>query len=169
MKKLRISGHIEMFITDKNGKKRKVFDGKNSIGSLFHPALAQHLDDNYDIALDNLFSTNAPPINGQDGIVAVSTNAAGSSFGGIVPFITVLSEPASHQLKGTGTYVNSTGGTVYFKLPIFGKNWIIIVNPSGPNGGNFVDFSIAYGPSAVQTIPNTETFTIVWTITFTVH
>ena len=168
MKKLRINGHIEMFITGKDGKKKKVFDGKNSISTTFHPVLARHLDDNYDIALDNLFST-ASPINGQDGIVAVSTNAAGTAFGGIVSLITVLSEPATHQLKGTGTYVNGTGSTVYFMSPIFGKNWIIVVNPSGPNAGSFADFSIALGTSAVQTVPNTETFTVVWTITFTVH
>ncbi|MEE9571776.1 MAG: hypothetical protein V3W20_01855 [Candidatus Neomarinimicrobiota bacterium] len=168
MKKLKIAGNIKMYVTDKNGKKRKLYDGKNSISSAFHQALAKHIDTNYDIALDNLF-TGASPINGQDGIYLFSTNAGGTTFGGVVAMATVLTEPAAHQLVATGTYVNSAGSSVYFMLPILGKNYVIIVNPYGPNSGNFVDFNVAGGTSAVQTIPAGETFTVVWTITFTVH
>ena len=168
MKKLEIAGNIKMFLTDKNGKKRKVYDGKNTISPTLFRALVDHLDDNYDIALDNLFTTYAH-INGQDGISLTSTNAGGTIFGGMVAMITLLTQPASHQLVGTGTYVNSAGSSVYFHIPIFGKNWIGVPNPYGPDAGSFADFYIAGGTQAVQTIPAGETFTVVWTITFTVH
>ncbi len=154
-----INGFVEAYLTDLDGKKKKVFESKNTFYVDFEIALAKHLYNNYDIALDNQFSTSAP-INDEDGIVA----GDGSNW---ISFVGTTSEPATDQFRITGVYTNGTGSTVNVVAPAMGKRWLSNFFTYVPP---FVDFRVSgdFGWST-QAVPNGQTLTIVWTITFTNH
>lgn len=160
MKKTKgIHGFMEAYLTDINGKKRKIHAHSNVFYADFGEALAKHLDNNYDIALDNLFSTTTPGTY-EDGIIALD----GVNW---IAFVSTVTQPAANQLRVTGVYTNATGSSVNVTAPGLGKGWVAsafgIVPP-------FNDFRIAMGELFPSTsVPNGETLTIVWTITFTPH
>ena len=154
-----INGFVEAYLTDLDGKKKKVFESKNSFYLDFADALAKHLYNNYDIALDNQFSTSAP-INDEDGIIAIE----GVNF---IAFVGTMSQPAANEFRITGVYTNGTGSTVNVIGPGMGKRWRDNFFTYTPQ---FADFRIALDPLwSTQAVPNGQTLTIVWTITFTVH
>lgn len=159
MKKRReIDGYVEAFLTDKNGNKRMVYAGQNTFYADFNEALAKHLDTNYDIRLDNLFSANGTPAVYGDGMV-------GLMDGSFESFVTTLSQPTAPQLAFTGVYTNSSGSSVVVTYPGIGKSWNSLI--AGTTVPPFVDFRIAMAslfPST--TVPNGEVLTVVWTITF---
>lgn len=162
---------MEAFITDEKGNKKKVYDGKNLINSDFYEALSNRIlsgaGGGADIALDNLFTTNSAE-NYHDGIVCLATDGV-SVFLGYIAMITTLAEASAIQLQATGTYTNSSGSTVVMTAPQIGKSWVRQAVPSAPDIGAFQDFQLAAGGMTPQTIPDSQSLTIIWTITFTAH
>ena len=166
---MKITGLIESYLTDKNGIKRKVGEVKNTIHSTFYEALAKHFDDNYDIALDNLFTTDYSE-DYHDGINFYATDPGETEWYGNMAMITTISQPSSIQFRATGVYTNSGSVTMRAIAPILGKGWIIQSNPYGSDYGAFNDFVIASNAAFTAVdIPVSEVPTIVWTVTFTAH
>ncbi len=160
-----IDGFVEAYLTNAKSETKKVYERHNTFYIDFEEALAANLGNAYvaadNIALDNQFSTSAP-IDGEDGIVAI---LGGTTW---VSFVGTNSQPAANQFRVTGVYTNATGGTVSIATPGLGKGWIGGIGPTVVPPFN--DFRIALDPLfSAQNVPNTETLTIVWTITFTVH
>ena len=162
---MKITGFVETFITDKNGVKRKVGSHHNTIvpgATGFFEALARNLAVGIDFTLDNLFTVaGTPPSQGKDGIY-LHLLYGGTTYDFMS--ITTLSQPSSNKLRATGVYTNATGGTVVATGAYLGKYYSTFYE-------TFTDFWIATGsPGWVnKTLPNGEIFTVVWTITFTVH
>ena len=154
-----INGFVEAYLTDLDGTKKKVFESKNTFYVDFEIALAKHLYNNYDIALDNQFSTSAP-LNDEDGIVA----GEGVNW---IAFVGTTSEPAADKFRISGVYTNGTGSSVSVIAPGMGKRWRDNFYTYVPP---FADFRVAFDPLwSTQVVPNGQTLTIVWTITFTNH
>lgn len=166
---MKITGLIETYLTDKNGIKRKVSEVENTIHATFYDALAKHLDNNYDIALNNLFTTTESE-NYHDGINFYATDPTEAAWYGNMAMITTLSQPASNQFRATGVFTNPGSVTIRAKSPLLGKQWIRQNNPYGTDYGAFNDFVIASNAGFIAVdVPVGEVLTIIWTITFTVH
>ncbi len=153
---------VQGYLTDKNGNKRKVQEHSNAIFADFYGILAQNLESGIDFALDDLFLVSeSPPTLQKDGIFVTTTTPVGQRS-----LVTTLSEPSSSQLRATGVFTNGTGSTVVVAgFPYLGKYY-------GAVGGlgAFVDFVLAWDTAwSSVSVPNGETLTIVWTITFTAH
>lgn len=156
---INVNGFTKAYLTDLDGNKKKVFEAENSFYLDFAKALAKHLYNNYDIALDNQFSTNAP-IDDEDGIMSIE----GSNW---IAFIGTTSEPAADEFRITGVYTNNTGSAVNVIVPNMGKKWLGTFYTITPP---FVDFRIVTNSSwTTQAVPDGQSLTIVWTIKFTEH
>lgn len=156
---INVNGFTKAYLTDLDGNKKKVFEAKNSFYLDFAIALAKHLYNNYDIALDNQFSTVAP-IDDEDGIMSIE----GSNW---ISFIGTTSEPSADEFRITGVYTNNTGSTVNVIVPNMGKRWLGNFFTYTPP---FVDFRIVTNSTwSTQAVPDGQSLTIVWTIKFTEH
>lgn len=167
---MKITGFIETYLTDKNGVKRKVGEQKNTIDSTLYEALAKHFDNNYDIALNDLFdSYTSQPY--ADGINFTASNTALTISYGHPAMITTLSQPSSNKLRATGVYTNNESESIRAFAPQLGKSWIRETVPDEEDDGYFNDFVVAKtgGSWTAVDIPVGEVLTIIWTITFTVH
>ena len=164
-----ITGFMESYLTDKNGVKKKVQEGNNTISPTLFLALSKALDTGYDISMLPLFTDDLEPITPLHGagIMAMAYTTADIAIG-FRAFITTVNETAANVLVFTGVYTNNTASTIRIKVPQLGKDCILI---SGApfNAYSFYEFIIAANSAYSQDVPAGEALTIVWTITFTVH
>ena len=163
--KLKINGHFQSYVTDKNGNKRDFQEGENYIYPAFYEALAKSLATDYDIELDNLFAGSViAPLYG-DGIVI--GEYAVPLILNQYSMVSTASQPAANQYRVTGVFTNGTGAGITFVNPLLGKSWS---PPIMGMNAKFLDFYIASFTTFTSTlVPDSEVLTIVWTITFTVH
>lgn len=160
---MKITGFIETYLTDKNGVKRKVGSHPNTIDPTFFEILAENLDTGRDLQLSSLFTVvGTPPTHGGDGIY-IRVEYSGFPDEDQMT-ITTLSQPAAHQFRATGVFTNNTGRILDVVGAYLGKYYSHTYE-------TFTDFFIATGSPgfATETVPIGETFTVVWTITFTTH
>lgn len=171
-KQLCASGFLEAYLTDKNGKMRKVYEGKNIINQSVLDAIADEIGTSYNssnnIALDSLFTGSTYAADYKDGIVCLTTDGV-SVYYGNMGMATTITQPAANQFRATGVFTNGFGETIIMTAPQLGKSWVRVLVPGAPALGDFNDFVIAQGGMSPQTVPDGATLTIVWTITFTVH
>ena len=166
---IRVDGFVEHYLTDRiTGKKEKILEGSNTIYIEFYAALANALDGGLDIGLTNLFTTCVTqPVNYKDGIVMLWNIVSDPTYGDIEHFYslkTTLSEPASHQFRATGLYDAGVAITDVISLDL-GLHWVGLTT-----GGSFDELQIATNqPVGTVAIPISTNYTVVWTLTFTVH
>ncbi len=161
-----INGFVTAYLTDADGNKKKVFEGKNTINAEFYNALANELLANNGLALDNLFTTDVVE-QYHDGIAFMSLNPSTNAFIEFLAMVSVTSEPAVQSFRCTGVYTNSSGSTVRVSFPHIGKSWVGAANL---NASGFNDFYISTDVVwSVLDVPTGTALTIVWTITFTEH
>lgn len=170
---LRISGYVEVDITDKLGNKRRVWEGKNTIDHDFYEVLTRHFHDNTDMALDNLFPSDAfSPSDYYDGIISDVYEAAFPySYQGVINYACTSSQPATDQFRIVGTYTSNYGASHRIYGAKMGKSYIGSYNAGGQSIGAFQDFdvSVAGFSGGLVVLPDGETLTVTWTITFTNH
>ncbi len=166
-KKIKVHGLIEMYLTDqKTGVKKKIYEHENSIYTEFYAALAESLDNGRDNALSDLFVTcvTQPP-NYKDGIVLlwdIDTDPEAGELEYFYSLKTTLSEPSSNQFRATGLY--DAGVAIDVISLDLGLLWV-----GGGQGGAFDELQIATHQPAGVSIPISTNYTVVWTLTFTVH
>ena len=170
---MKITGFVETYLTDKNGIKRKVGEGHNNIGGNFYKSLAVYLDEFTsvkDIQLTPLFTGGTGYTYSQESKSGIATDVSGGDSRQAA-FATVLSQPAAHQLRATGTWTNPESGSKTLSNAIIGKDWIKNQGYDWMpgDGGYFNKFDLAEGGMADTVVPSGELITIVWTITFTVY
>lgn len=165
-----VSGFMEAYLTDKNGVKKKVYEGENTISPTFYAALAKALDTGYDISMLPLFTDDLEPVTPPHGAgIMAMAYSTGDIVYGFRAFITTANETADNVLVFTGVYTNNTGSTIRIKTPQLGKDAILITGAPF-NAYSFYEFIIAANASFTpQDVPAGEALTIVWTITITVH
>jgi len=164
-----ITGFMKAYLTDKNGKKRKVYEGENTISPTLHLALSKALNTGYDISLLPLFTDDLEPVSPLHGAgIMAMAYTTGDIVIGFRSFITTASQPSSIQARWTGIYTNNTGATIRIKVPQLGKD-AILISGTPFNAYSFYEFIVAANSAFSQDVPAGEALTIVWTITFTVH
>lgn len=162
-KKIKVTGLVEMYLTDqKTGIKKKIYEHENSIYTEFYAALAEALDNARDNALTNLFVLcQGQPVNYKDGIVLLFEILAGD-IEHFYSLKTTLSEPSANQFRATGLY--DAGVAIDVISLDLGLHWV-----GDANGGAFDELQIATHQPTGVSIPISTNYTVVWTLTFTVH
>ena len=166
---IRCNGLVEHYLTDlKTGKKEKILEGSNSIYTEFYAALAQALHGGLDIGFTNLFTTCVTqPVGYQDGIVLLWDVTTDPVYGDIESFYclkTTLSEVGTHQFRATGLYDAGVAIPDVISLDL-GLHWV-----GASTGGDFNELQVATNqPVGTVAIPIATNYTVVWTLTFTVH
>jgi len=166
---IKVNGVMETYIGGK-----KVREDKNTIDSSFYNLLAQVLADeksHLTLAQTSLFNNvETQPDANEDGIV-VEDNSLPSNASQYYSMTTVLSQPLANQIRATGTFVNPLGVSKTLTSPLWGANWITRIDPIDGvvEDEYFSDYLLAYNESWSVVVPASETLTLVWTVTFTVH
>ncbi len=165
---IKATGFVEMYLTDRlSGKVTKIYEDHNSIRTEMYAALANALNTGQDNGFTDLFITcvTQPP-NYKDGIVLLWDSYT-SPQGEVEKFYslkTTLSSPAANQFRMTGLYDAGVAITDVIEVNC-GLHWV-----GGNLGGAFDQLEVANNfPSGVVPIPISTNYTVVWTITFTVH
>ena len=166
---MKLNGFVEAYLTDENGKKKKVYEGKNFILPEFYNALATALltyDSPGGIALDELFTTENVE-DYHDGIIFTGLNPSTSIFNQWMAMVSTTSQPAPKSFRCTGVYNNTSGVTVRVGTPAMGKSW---VGDKTLEASGFNDFTLSSNVGwSVLDVPTGTGLTIIWTITFTEH
>ena len=133
-----------------------------------YAALANALNSGLDNGFTQLFTTcvTQPP-NYKDGIVLLWNSYTDPEYGEIEEFYslkTTLSSPAANQFRMTGLY--DAGVAIADVIEVnCGLHWI-----GTSQGGFFNQLEVANNfPSGTVPIPVSTNYTVVWTITLTVH
>ena len=166
---IRATGLVEMYLTDRlSGEKTKIYEDHNSIRTAMYAALSNALSGGQDNGFTDLFVTcvTQPP-NYKDGIVLLWNSYTDPVYGEIEEFYslkTTLSSPAANQFRMTGLY--DAGVAIADVLEVnCGLHWV-----GTSQGGFFDQLEVSNNfPSGVVPIPISTNYTVVWTITLTVH
>lgn len=166
---IRATGLIEMYLTDRlSGKVTKIYEDHNTIRTAMYAALANALNSGQDNGFTELFVTcETQPPNYKDGIVLLWDSYTDPVHGWIEKFYslkTTLSSPAANQFRMTGLY--DAGVAIDDVIEVnCGLHWT-----GTSKSGTFDQLEVANNfPSGTVPIPISTNYTVVWTITFTVH
>ena len=166
---IRATGLVEMYLTDRlSGEVKKIYEAHNSIRDAMYAALAKALNTGQDNGFNDLFVTcQTQPPDYKDGIVLLWNSYTDPVFGEIEEFYslkTTLSSPAANQFRMTGLYDAGVAITDVIEVNC-GLTWV-----GDSKGGFFDELEVANNfPSGTVPIPVSTNYTVVWTITFTVH
>ena len=174
--KLKVVGEVVSFLTDKNGNEHGRKVQHNTISDQFYEILSDTLFKNqpgYDITISPLFYNDEYAISEEGYSGIVDNYVPGEGGGGGSPcrcFTSVASQPAANQFRVTGTYTNNSGSPITMADVALGKSFIKAQGWEAlGDGGYFNGYELATGGMADTTVPDGDTLTVVWTITFTVH